>query len=486
MFGFYAFGTAPFSGFPLSLGTAYVEQVIYAASEAFTTGPDDADVPNTYFDGRIRRALTFERSILGPNGIGGSASVGLGDIELENSDGEYDGIVSTHAIDGRRVTLRLGDPDSGFDFGDFGVIFDGTASGWSLTSSSVLVSLRDWAIELEQPVALNFYGGSGGADGTADIAGKAIPQAFGRCLNVPGVLVNPLASLVQFHDGPMQAIDKVYDSGVELPDTGTYYTRNLTTGTITMLVAIAGQITADVRGAKPGGTYINKTADIVKAIVTASLGWTDDDLNLPSFAAVNTKQPAEIGIYFADDISVKGAVDALMVGIGGYRSFTRTGLLDIGVFEAPGGLSVTGFTEVEIIGELARIDGPAQFAVPAWRQRVGYQRNWTVQTSGIASGVSAARLAFLSQDYRYAGAHDNAIKTAFLLARDADPVPAFFANQSDAETEALRLLTLYEVPRALYQGRVKTQPFTLDLAAMGSEIWPRHAGGVDPRRWFQQ
>lgn len=473
MLGFHAMATAPITRMAVTYTTSFVEQVIYAATEAFTTRPDDPDLPNQHFEARFRRALVFERSILGPDGIGGPASIGFGDIELENSDGALDSIVSNHAIDGRALTIKVGDPEGGFAFGEFGTIFDGTAAGWDLTETGVNIELRDWTRLLEMPIARNYYGGTGGTDGTADLAGKPIPQAWGRCLNVPGTIVDPLASLVQFNDGALQAIDAVYDSGVLLPDTGVFYTRNLAAFTITMLVAMAGQITADVRGRKIGGVYVDRTADIVKSIVKSNLGWTDDDLALASFDEVNAVQPAEVGYFVNDDVTAKSVIDELMLGIGGFRSFTRSGLLEIGVFTMPTGEADAIFSEIEIQGDLQRVPPPKSFYPPAWRQRVGYQRNWAVQTSGVASGVDAERLAFLAQQYRYASAHDNGVKASFLLAQDADPRMSFFANKIDAEAESLRLLTLFSVPRALYRGTVKTQPFTLEIGAEIELHYPR-------------
>lgn len=475
MFGIQAIGIAPFAREARDLSESFSEQVIYAASEAFTTAPDDAALPNVFFPSRVRRPLVFERSILGPDGIGGAASIGLGDIELENSDGEYDNIVGNHAIDGRRVTIKVGDPEGGFAYEDFGVIFDGTAAGWDLTATGVNVELRDWTYELEKPVARSYYGGTGGSDGTADLAGKPIPQVWGRCLNVPGVIVDPLNSLIQFNDGPMEAIDAVYNNGVALPDDGSCFTRDLAAGTITMLVGFAGQICADVRGSKEGGVYADKTADIVKRIVKTNLGWTDDDLRLASFDQVNSVQPAEVGYFIGEDVTAKSVIDELMAGIGGFRSFTRTGLLEIGVFTAPvnGGDAV--ITQMELLDGLERLPSPKSFYPPAWRQRVGYQRNWTVQTSGLAGAIDddPERQAFLAQQYRYASAHDNNVKDRFLLAQDAPPRLSFFADKADAEAESLRLLALYSVPRSLYRGRVKTQPFTLDLAADIDLQYPR-------------
>jgi hypothetical protein len=469
-------GFAPLADLPLAAIEggelpAYVEQIIYAATHPFITEPDDAP-ENTYFESRLKTPLVFERSILNGDSVGAAASIGFGSIELENSDGFYDSIIQNHAIDGRRVTLKLGDPRPDFPYAAFGTIFDGAASGWTPTEAGIKVLLRDWSYELEVPIARHYYGGTGGADGTADMTGKPIQQCWGPCSNIPLTLVDPATLLYQAHDGPMKGVDAVRDRGVVLtPDT--QYTVDLAAGTITLLQNPAGDITADVRGSNSGDVYVETTADIVKRIIAESAGWDDADYDLDSFDALNDLQPATVNYFVSDDVSIARVIDDLLDGIGGYRSFSRTGLLQVGrVSLPPAGEVQAIFTKDEIL-DVKMIDPPSSYYPPSWRQRVGYQRNWKVMTNDLASGVSAADRVFLSQEYRYGEAHDNAVKVSFLLAQDAPPKAAHFAYRVDAEEEALRLLALFSAPRSFLRFTVKTQPFTIDIGATVFGQYPR-------------
>ncbi|NIJ40339.1 hypothetical protein FHS78_000609 [Parvibaculum indicum] len=468
MLGFHALGIAPIGGFPVELAVVYEEQVVYAATEGFTTEPDDMPA-NIHFEGRLKSPPAMERSIIDNAGIGGAASIGFGSMELENSDGYYDGIVSNHAIDGRRVTIRLGDPDS-FSYPEFGTVFDGAAEGWQLTEAGVLITLRDWGYQLEVPLARAYYGGTGGNDGTDDLAGKPIQQCWGVCENVPATLVDPLNNVWQVHDGPMQSVDAVYVDGVPLEPE--YYDADLDAGTITPSVAVDGQVTADVHGAKIGGVYIETTADIVKAMATENGGWSDDRLDLAAFAAMNAIQPAAVGYCATEDINISTAIGELLGGIGGFRCFTRDGILQVGIFGEPEGDPAATFTELEI-KSIERLQPPSGFYPPCWRRRVGYRRNWTVQKGGLASGVSTARLAYLAEEYRYGSAQDNTTRTAFLLAQDAPAVRSFFALKSDADAEAARLLVLTREPRAFYEVVADAQPYTLDPGAVVKLRYPR-------------
>jgi hypothetical protein len=103
--------------------------------------------------------------------------------------------------------------------------------------------------------------------------------------------------------------------------------------------------------------------------------------------------------------------------------------------------------------------------LPVWRQRVGYERNWTVQASdSLAGAVTEARKAFLAEEVRLAVAADETVKTKFLLASDPEPLTTVLADQAAAQSEATRLLALYGQRREMYRVTVKTQPYLLELA----------------------
>lgn len=471
MFASFAFAEAPWTEVPPDLVEDWPEIVLYAATESFTTSPTD-NPADLNFEGRLKTPLVFERSIIDSNEIGGAASIGLGEIELFNSDGALDDVVENYSIDGRRVRLLLGDPSAEFKFADFGTIFDGAAAGWYLTDpQTVRVKLRDWGYRLDEPIAKHYYGGTGGADGTDDFTGRPIQQCFGICRNVPVPIVDPLNGIIRFNDGPIEAVLALYDQGIELTP-GVNYTVNLATGTGQLLLATYGDLTADVKGAKFAGTYASTTADIVLGLLRTNLGWDDADINLASFVEVKAAQPAEIGYFVNTDMSAVNVIIDLLRGIGGYYNFSRDGLLSIGILTLPVGETSAEFSAVEII-DISRDDPPAGLFPPTWKATVGYRRNWYVQTTGLAAGVSDDRKNFLRETIRYgAPAQDQRVKEFFLLAQQKI-VDGYFDLKEDAEAEAVRLQALYGVPRWIYSLRLKTQPLRLDIGRLILAQYPR-------------
>ena len=294
----------------------------------------------------------------------------------------------------------------------------------------------------------------------ASLEGRPKPLCFGKCLNVTPVQVNPALLLYQVHDGPIQAIDAVYNRGVAL--SGAQYTVDLLRGTFTLLQSPgdAGVITADVRGDTLGG-YVSTVAGIVRRVVATYGPLTTADLDTASFTALDTANPAVVGLYMADQRATLEALDELVNSIGAFYGFDRSGKFEVGLFLAPaaGPPAAAAFGPVEIL-EIEAL--PTE--LPVWRQRVGYERNWTVQTSdSLAGAVTEARKAFLAEDVRLAVATDETVKTKFLLALDPEPWPTLLADQAAAQTEANRLLTLYGQRRDMYRVTVKTQPYRLEL-----------------------
>ncbi|HWM89401.1 MAG TPA: hypothetical protein VN493_01395 [Thermoanaerobaculia bacterium] len=295
----------------------------------------------------------------------------------------------------------------------------------------------------------------------ASLEGRPKSLCFGKCLNVSPVQINPSLLLYQVHDGPIQAIDAVYNRGVALA--GGQYTVDLLRGTFTLLQAPGdgGVITADVRGDTLGGSYVSTVAGIARRVVATYGPLTAADLDTASFTALDAAKPAVAGLYASDQRTILDVLDELVNSIGAFYGFDRGGKFEVGLFGPPKEESPAAatFGPAEIL-EIEAL--PTE--LPAWRQRVGYERNWTVQTGdSLAGSVTEARKAFLAEEVRLAVAADETVKTKFLLALDPEPLPTLLADKAAAEVEANHLLGLYGQRREMYRVTVKTQPYRLEL-----------------------
>jgi hypothetical protein len=457
--------------------------ILYVATTAgFATKPSDS-LPNQPFRG-VLQSYSFARSIL-QHDIG-QFTTGTGSLVIANDDAHYDFLPQNYAIDGRPINLRVGradDPyDASFPFARL------TATGWNIDTGNVSIDLVDYSYKLEVPMQPNVYGGSGGADGGADLAGKRKPMVFGAAREVPAVLLVPSLLIYQVNDGSIQAVTSVHDRGVALSAGSNYadyaalaaasitagqYGTCLALGLFKLGSAPSGTVTADVAGDNSDG-YVVTTADIVRWALRRRTSLADPgDLFVASFSDLNTAQAAPIDYWIGpqDSLTVAAFIANIMGGVGGWGGHRLDGKFAVRIFKAPTGNPVAFYSRNDMLGgDIKREPLPAAYKPPPWRWRVPYARCWTVQTD-LAGSVSAAHKAFVAEPYRLAESSNASVKVDHPFAQDRDPVVAYFSNQSDAAAEALRRLNLFKATNSIYRMTLPRRALRQD---MGDEIRVTH------------
>lgn len=460
---------------------------IFTSTKEFITKSTDA-LPTQPFFGTLLQPLNFKRSLLGSDIIGNYIA-GTGELDIVNTDGNYDFLIQGFAIDGRAITVKIGRDGDPYD--NFYTIFSGTASDWAVQEDVVKITLVDNSYLLSVPLQTNLYGGTGGIDGTTDLLGKRKPLAYGFVNNVSPPLVIPSSLIYQVNDGQIQAITAVYDRGSALTFTADFatetllaaatiaaghYSTCLAQGYFRLNSAPVGTITADVSGDKTGGVFASTSSDIVRRIVATSSAIPDPQgIYLPSFANVLAAQPANIGYWMAPDDTntVADALSNIMGGIGGWAGFRRSGKLEVGIFLSPRSAAAPNMLidRVDIL-QIGREALPTALTPPPYRFRCAYQHNWTVQTD-VAGSVGATRTSFLAQADRYSNSVNLTSLINHPFAHDRDPIKSYFLNQTDAQAESDRLLALYVSAAALFRIKVGIQPFVIDLGDVVNVTYPR-------------
>lgn len=467
--------------------TASLSLVLYESNVAgYATAPGDS-IRSQPFSGRLQK-FSFQRSIL--QGDIGQFTTGTGRIVINNVDGNYDQLAQIYSIDGQPITIRAGRVDTSYD--ESVLVAKLTAKGWSFVGNTITIDLVDYSYKLEVPMQPNVYGGTGDADGTADLMGKRKPLCFGYPFNISPVSLVPSLLIYQVHDGSVQAIANVYDEGAALANVGdvadyaslvaasvaaSSFRTCLSLGMFKLGSSAIGQVTADVQG-ENGAGYITTTGDIVRWALKHRTTLIDpDDLATPSFTDLNTTQPAPVDYFLGqdDDVTVGAFVANLMGGVGGWGGHRLDGTFEVRIFEAPSGSPVASFTRDDMLDpDIQKEPLPAAYNPPPYRWRVPYARNWTVQTTGIAGSVTTDRRAYLAGQYRLAESVSPSIQADHPFAQDRDPVNAYFHNQADAQAEADRRIDLFKVTRALYQMRVPRRGLRRDMGDIIEVTHPRH------------
>ncbi len=462
-----------------TVSPAVTRTLRYATGGGKVTKPSETPA-NTFYEPRVMEPVNFTRSAFSGGRLSGGASVGSGEVVLNNADQALAALLD-YGIDGRAVTVRVGEQNAAYPAG-YTTFLSGTAEQVEVTSRQAVIRLRDRLATLQLPLQETKYLGNNslpsGKEGVAgDIKGRPKPLAYGRCYQVPLVCVNTSKLIYQAHDGALQAVDSVYDRGVALtpgtnradlaameataPAAGAYDTC-LAEGLIRLGAAPTGAITADVRG-DATGSYVNTVGGIVRRILETKCGASAGDIDSAAFSALDSAAPQEVGLWIGSETSRQAAIDQLTQSVGAWLAPSRTGLWQMGRLAAPSGTAATEFTDVDIISIERQATRDAERGVPVYRVKLEYRRFWEVfSDDGIAGSVTAAFREELKREYRSVVETDATVQTKHLLAPEMSR-STLLVDATDAATEAARLLTLHKARRDFVRLTVQFDASTASL-----------------------
>lgn len=467
-------GTSPHGVLPISVTAA--SGTIYASDIGYRTLSSDAGgvVP---YPPVLEAAFAIDRRInLEPSAPAAGAAWGA--ISLDNTGGRFNAIAATQNSDGRGVRIATGaktwDTARGLWLDLTKAInqplFYGIAEPWTLGVDTLDIPLRDATYWLEKPVQSNLYDGSGTYGGSADMKGKPKPKTRGGTnswpvCNVAPVLIDPANLIYQYSDGPGTVV-RLYE-GADLNITFQADTANLYVGATTagkyrtdnsrglfQLGSLAQrQITADVTGQFPTAGVVTTGAAIARYLLSEDGALPGGYLDTATFAAIDASYPYTSGIYIAPDdgIDAINAAAFMVAGWGGKIFPKRDGTLSIFAPRTPSGAS--GYyarlgTNTVVACTPASL--PPILYPPPYRIRVGFQRAWAVQTSGLSPIAPASRQSFVAQAWRSDSASSAAIIAAYRRPNDPPIIESALLASTDISTIATDLMNTWGPRRRLY------------------------------------
>lgn len=411
---------------------------LYLSNKPFTSTSTDTPA-TTYYEPCLVGGLSFTENL----SLDGSASIGYGDLEITNINGVRDSWLE-YIWAKRELTMYIGDPR--WHKADFYQIFSGVISDITARDKNTLnLVLLDKLEKLNKPISETLLGGTG------QNKDRVLPLVFGECFNIEPLYISDVPANLEYqvHNGVTESIIEVRDNGVPLVGTS-LPTFNLSAGKFTLVRSPAGQITASVQGEKPSGAYTNNATNIIKHIVktygqTHSL-LTDADIDVAqftSFAAANT-QP--VGIFCKDRENVLDVCQQLAGSIGASLSVSSQGKLRmVKLALPPGGTVYTVGPEDMEFDSFSVTDKPEVKS----SIKLGYCKNWTPQTSGLASGIPTTHVSTLSDEWKPANSIDTAVRDEYKLYDEAEQVDSLLLTSGAAQAEADRRRNLWDTPRFL-------------------------------------
>jgi hypothetical protein len=442
------------------------ETVERLSDTGWRSRPDDPVLPNAAYPARLAaRGFSISAELFGGTDIaaGGNARDSEIDVLYDASDETSKaeaGRWSRMGWDGRRVRILAGLPE--FDYADFGTVADWTAAGIAMEDGRISILPRDRSEIFERELQAVLYAGTGGAEGHAGLRGQPKPLGFGRIANASPVLLDQVNWLYQLHDGAIEAVTALRDKGVALafeadyPDLasllaasvpGGRYATCLAGGYLRLGAEPAGGVTCDFLGDARGG-FTGTCGGILRRIVTTRLGARSlndpEDIDAVAFAALDAAWPAAAGFYEASATRVSDVLLRLGRSFAGRCFFTRDGRLSVKPFRRPASAPFT------VTARNAGEPGPVLLASapPAWRVRVGYGLNHTVQGPGDLAGEAQAvpgALEKYGNAWRYATAENAGVRSRHRLSATRD-WPTLLAEEADAAALAEILIGFSDPP----------------------------------------
>lgn len=378
----------------------------------------------------------------------------VSEIELANGSGALDDWFKDYAWDGRAIRFYLGSPD--WARADFRQIFNGVVKEAALSESAFILRIRDKKETFNNPLHKEQYT-------SGDSEGQLKPVSVGQCFNVQPVLTNGGTHRYQFHVRESFAVLDVKDNGISVA-----FTPLLSTGEFTLSAAPFGTITCDVKGDSVGSTHYALLGDVIQRLMIHG-GLTAGEIDSASFAAFNAAYPVKIGKYITSRTIINSLISELLDNVGADYYFGIDGKARLWVQTPP-----TGVVKHKIVDYIPGSFNINNVEPPAWKLRMGVNRNYSVQTfNDLDDSLSESQKNILSKEFAtILTASDAAIKDKYLLAAEPDLIESDLVNDAAAVAELGRQLAVKAVPRinfTLKTNNYEPQTSQLDLR-LGDEV----------------
>lgn len=430
-----------------------------------------------------------------------SVGAAWGSAELSNATRRYDSIARAWNSDGRSVRVYYGekpfDPNRQYwvdpPFYTLSLMFSGLATPWFLSDTALTVPLRDATYWLDRPYQTSLYGGTGGYDGTASLVGKPLPRTRGGfssnpVCNVTPTLLDPVNLIYQYNDA-RGTVQQLYEGGARVITRATnttnlysgstpagWYRTDNSRGLFQLGSPPVHAITADVTGEFPLAGAVYSWAAVAKLMLSEDMAVPAVNIRTAAFDAADARYPYLAGIYFGSDAIVTGvvAINAVISGVGARLvPFADGTLAPFVLRDQSGAVPVAEFNLANIV-TIMPVALPASVSPPPYRIRVGYDTNYTVQTSDINAASSLSdHLAFIGLASQTAAWSSTDVLNRWRRPNDPPVIPSALTMGAQAEQVASDLGALWGTYRRLYNVTVPVSfGHSLDIGDIVSIRYP--------------
>lgn len=443
---------------------------LFLGSHSWIGRPDDPRRPNLPARPRLRTAISSTRTFPFLPGESRAVQSTDGFLEVANDDGKFDYLAASMTGDGLDVSIYHG-PVRGY-FDDFSLRMRVLGRSFDGDDKRTRLQLRNDVSLVQKPIASSYYTGEGLLDGDLDIAGLAVPSAFGTCSNVSMVRLNKANEVWQIAQGPLQAINAVYDGGEPLifagdyPDLGAIIAAPVSPGQYLTCVALglvrfyeeaAFKYTADAQGFVFEGEWLSSLAQISEYLLRRRAGLFANAIDRAAIFGIGA---VEAGYFTGtSDLLVSDFLDEAARSIIGFHGLGRDGRYRLKRVFAPSSYALPQAIPV------AGVDiQPEHFETSVIsEQEVRFDRNWTVMTDAeIAPSVSDERRQYLKSSGRSITIANGSAAAFYKTAAPGEPINSIVTSQSWATDVGKEAVKMRGTEQSFYSVELGRRGYLLD------------------------
>lgn len=446
------------------LETPNVVRVIIAQVQAIISGSlttryiatHGVTVDSTPYTPIISNNIEIDESI----SVDYAASISYGDIEIANHNGEYDTWLNDIWAN-KSIKLYVGPYISGNStITDYQQIFDGIIVDIDSKSRTKLnIKIRDKLEKLNTSISEvllgNYYHGNVLADNSVAYQNQykttLKPLVFGEVHNITPLLTDPTMLEYMVCLEAVEQILEVRDNGIPVLFTTVGSTTTIPPGSFQLLASPVGTVTCSVQGVK---RTINIGAGTISATFNASVSNTIatilkvfgntvayTEIDTSSFGSLGT---APVGIYINNRVNVLQQCQDMAKSSGLILSTTRLGVLKLIDLKIPTSATVT-ITDSDIILNSLSISQRLDISAGI---RLGYARNWTVQT-GLVTAIPQQHKDLYAEEWLESVQIDATTKTNYGITVEPTLETTYLIDKVSADTLALNKLNLFKARRKI-------------------------------------
>ena len=371
-------------------------QTFYVTTgNGFVTKPSDTPA-NTSVYPRLADPGTYKRELFSGSKTFGAVKPSFGSLVVANADGLFD-TWKNYGFDGQQVILRMGEEGGSYP-SSFSTVFKCTMVSMVITEKDITINLTDRLSMLDKPILNRALLGTGGVEGSSDMAGQMLPRAFADPGWVPLKLLDSSNLIYALHTestGGLGAYAQVYDGGVEVIKEADY----TSVSDLLTNAPSAGKC----RVYNNGPTYIRLGTSPTYELRAYALGYkvsgagyTYADLAIEAGISDATLSSAPLPVYgiYIDDASTTYAtvLDEVCTSAVAYYGFDKLDVFRAGYITAAIGSPVYSFNRNNCIS-ISR-SSPDFQEVPTYKLTISSGQTWPCQ---VAPGATTQMKDYLTR-----------------------------------------------------------------------------------------